>query len=252
MNPYRCKREIGTATLYLADCRDIAADLEKARLVVTDPPYRLTSGGKNGGGMNGGWMSDYNNNGAVVECNIGWPEIMQVCFLASAADSDAYVMANDKNLIPAGQAANAAGFDIHNVLVWDKVTATANRWYMKNCEFALYLWKGRASKINNASSKQLIRLPQIDESNHPTEKPVELMAHYIENSSSPGDLVTDPFMGSGTTGVACAKLGRRFIGVEIDPGHFEAACERISKTRPQGNLLTQATIRRAPQEGLQV
>lgn len=252
MIPYRKKREIGNATLYLADCRAIAADLEKARLVVTDPPYRLTSGGKNGGGMNGGWMSDYNNNGAVVACDIDWPEIMGLCFSLCADDADAYVMANDKNLVPAGYSAGVAGFCIHNILVWDKVNATANRWYMKNCEYVLFLWKGRASKINNASSKQLIRLPQIDESNHPTEKPVELMAHYIENSSRPGDLVTDPFMGSGTTGVAATKLGRRFIGVEIDVGHFETACERISKTRTQSDLLTVAPTPRATQEGLQV
>lgn len=250
--PHLCKREIGNATLYLADCRAIAADLPKARLVVTDPPYRLTSGGMNGGGMNGGWMSDYSNNGAPVACDIDWPEIMALCYSLGAVDSDAYVMANDKNLIPAGMAAGPAGFSIHNILVWDKVNATANRWYMKNCEYVLYLWKGHASKINNASSKQLIRLPQIDESNHPTEKPVELMAHYIENSSKPGDLVTDPFMGSGTTGVACAKLGRRFIGVEIDPGHFETACERIIKTRPQGDLLTTAAAPRAPQEALEI
>jgi site-specific DNA-methyltransferase (adenine-specific) len=104
---------------------------------------------------------------------------------------------------------------------------TANRWYMKNLEFTLYLWKGRARTINNPSSKQLLRGGIEKESGHPTEKPVHLMAEYIANSSMRGQTILDPFMGSGTTGVACAQLGRRFIGIEIDEAFFDIACERV-------------------------
>jgi len=227
---------IGDATLYLGDCREILPELGKVDAVVTDPPYKLTSGGNTPGGMKGGWFDDYNNNGCLVECNISWREIMALLHDACRADADLYVMANDKNVCEAGSAAKEAGLGFHNLLVWDKVNATANRWYMKNCEFVLYFWKGRARTIADASAKQLIRCAQVDESLHPTEKPVSLMAHYIGNSSGQDQTILDPFMGSGTTGVAALKLGRKFIGIEIDPKHFDTACRRIEQALKQPRL----------------
>lgn len=227
---------IGRALLVCGDCRDILPALPKVDAVVTDPPYRLTSGGNTPGGMKGGWLDNYSNSGEVVPCDIDWPEIAKLCFAACKPDADAYLMANDKNLINAGLAAQVAGFGLHNVLVWDKVAATANRWYMKNCEYVLYLWKGKARRINDAGSKQLIRCPQIDESDHPTEKPVSLMAHYIGNSSEVDALILDPFMGSGTTGVAAVQMGRDFIGIEREPKYFDIACKRIDQAQRQGDL----------------
>src|SRR5262245_53657484 len=174
----------GRVSLYFGDCREIvpalAADFQA---VVTDPPYRLTSGGskKTPGCMAGGWMAYYDNNGSPVECSVSWEEVAAVCYSALAERRDCYLMANDKNLNPALNAAFSEGFNLHNILVWDKVTATANRWYMKNCEFVLYLFKGKARRINNCSAKQLLCCPHRDVSLHPTEKPVALMAHYVEN-----------------------------------------------------------------------
>lgn len=231
---------IGNATLYLGDCRDILPTLGKVDAVVTDPPYKLTSGGNTPGGMKGGWLDDYNNNGCVVECDISWQEIMSLLRDACAEDADLYVMANDKNVCEAGAAAKEANLGFHNLLVWDKVGATANRWYMKNCEFVLYLWKGRAKKIADAGSKQLIRCPQVDESPHPTEKPVSLMAHYIGNSSLRDQTILDPFMGSGTTGVAAVQMGRKFIGIEREPKYFDIACKRIEDAQRQGDMFIQA------------
>ena len=205
---------IQDATLYCGDCLEILPTLGKADAVVTDPPYRLTSGGKTPGGMTGGWLT----------------------FDSLNSDSDAYIMANDKNVNMALNAAKNAGFKFHNLLVWDKRTAVANRWYMKNCEFILYLYKGAARRIKDAGSKQLYSVLQIDSSTHPTEKPVELMRHYIGNSTERRQSVLDPFMGSGTTGVACAKLGRKFVGIEIEPKYFDIACERIEKAYAQPDL----------------
>jgi site-specific DNA-methyltransferase (adenine-specific) len=228
---------IGNATLYLGDCRSIVPTLPRADLVVSDPPYRLTSGGKNGSGPSGGWMGDYVNDGAPVICDITWSEIARVVAAALVDNADAYLFANDKNVRPMLDAAHEAGLGFHNLLVWDKVNATANRWYMKNVEFVAYLWKGNARTINNPSSKQLIRAPQVDETKHPTEKPVGLCRHYIENSSAPGDLVLDPFMGSGTTVVAALRAGRRAVGVEQDPQWFDVACRRVERaTATSGEL----------------
>lgn len=230
---------IGDCTLFLGDCLEILPTLGKVDAVVTDPPYLLTSGGKSPGGMQGGWMTDYDNGGSPVHCDITWHQIMSSVFSALSDHADAYVMANDKNVHEAMNAAKDSGFRFHNLLVWDKGTATANRWYMKNCEFVLYLYKGAAERINDAGSKQLYRVPQIDESIHPTEKPVELMGHYVGNSTHRGETVLDPFLGSGTTGVACAKLGRKFIGIEIEPKYYEIALNRISDAYKQGDMFVE-------------
>ena len=126
--------------------------------------------------------------------------------------------------------ARETGFSLHNVLIWEKNNCTPNRWYMKNCEYVLFLRKGRAKKINNVGSKTVHQFNNIVGSKlHPTEKPVDLLQFYIANSSNEGDIVLDPFMGSGSTGVAAKNLGRDFIGIELDENYFKIAQERISE-----------------------
>ncbi len=214
----------------------LIADGWRANCVCTDPPYKLTSGGKNGGGMSGGWMTDYDNGGSPVDCDIDWKDFMPLLF-ASMDRGHAYIMANNRNVHPMLNAAEAAGFGFHNILVWNKRSATANRWYMKNLEFVGFFFKGNAFPINNCSSNQYIEMPQRDESNHPTEKPIDLMAHYIGNSTQPGEVVLDPFLGSGTTGVAARQLGRDFVGIESNEKHFHAAEKRISSALLQERLV---------------
>lgn len=227
-------------TLYLGDCRDIIPTIPKVDLVATDAPYLLTSGGDIQARRDtfGGWLGSYGNSGEVVECKITWPEIMRLGFDALGADGDAYFMANDKNVNLAWNAALEAGFSVHNLLVWDKTTAVMNRWYMKNLEFVLYCWKGRAKMIRDPSSKQLATVPNARDDGHPTVKPVELMAHYIRNSSDFGQTVLDPFMGIGSTGSAAVSLRRRFIGIEIEQKYFDLACRRISDALARPTLFT--------------
>ena len=219
-------------TLYLGDVREIVPGLEqKHRLAVSDVPYKLTAGGvpKAGGPhkvMNGGWMGGYAIDGKPVQCDITWDEIFDVLSAALEPDAEAYVMANDKNVIPAGIAAGAAGLKTHNILAWDKGTATANRWFMKNLEFTLFFYRGRARAIADCSLNQLAPIRHKDATDHPTEKPVALMALYVGASARAGEAVIDPFMGSGTTGLACLKTGNPFTGIEIDEKHFDTACRR--------------------------
>lgn len=221
--------QIGDATLYLGDCREVMPTLGPVDMVATDPPYLVTSGGF--GDLDGGfsgWIKDnYDNKGAIVRCDIDWRDWLQLVPAALVADAHVYVFSNDRNLSVARAAAEEAGLVFHRLLVWDKKTALPNRWYQQTCEFVLFLRKGRAFKINDPSSKSLYAIFQRDESDHPTEKPVSLCALYIGNSTKPGGSVLDPFMGSGTTGVAAARLGRRFVGIEIDERYFNIACRRI-------------------------
>lgn len=226
---------IGSATLYLGDCREVLPSLdEPADVLVTDPPYRVTSGGKNrsGDAPSGGWLDDYSNDGEIVPV-IPWEDWLPLIPAALADRAHAYIFTNDRNEADARRAAEASGLIFHRLLVWDKGTAVPNRWYQQTCEFVLFMRQGKAFRIADPSSKSLVRLAQVDESGtstakpHPTEKPVALCEHYVRNSTNAEGLVLDPFMGSGTTGVAAVQVGRRFVGIEVDPKWFEIACRRI-------------------------
>ena len=110
------------------------------------------------------------------------------------------------------------------------------QFYMSQFEYIIFLRKGRGVKINNCGTSDLLSIPNKktkDENGkniHDTEKPVKLMKILIENSSQVGDIVLDPFMGVGSTGVACKELNRNFIGIELDSDYFNIAKERIDNT----------------------
>lgn len=231
---------IGNATLYLGDCRDILPGLQPVDLILTDPPYLVSKGGfasnlKLDGGF-GGWMKEYGNQGDIVDCDLDFSDWLPLVFTALSDQSQAYFMTNGRNIKAMQQAAEDAGFRLHTVLVWDKRAALPNKYYQNVTEFALFMFKGKAFTIADPASKNLVSIFQRDESQHPTEKPVELMTFWLRNSSKAGDLVCDPFMGSGTTGVAALRENRCFIGIEKDPVHFASACHRIEQANRQGQL----------------
>lgn len=219
---------IGPVTLIRGDALAVLRELEGgADLVVTDPPYKLTSGGKNAQVMSGKFASHrYDNSGLLMQV-VPWEAMGGPILRACKASADAYVMTNDKNLHAAQTAFQGSGWRFHNLLVWNKGAPTRNRWFMKNLEFTLYLFKGRARTINMPGSTQLFSCPRPKDAIHPTQKPVELLAHYILNSSSERDQVLDPFSGSGSTLVAAMQTGRHGIGIELDPEMFEASAARI-------------------------
>lgn len=111
---------------------------------------------------------------------------------------------------------------------------------MKNCEYVLFLRKGKAKWINNIGSSKTTHEYFIEDSPvatqinnvignklHPTEKPVDLLKLYILNSSNDGDVVLDPFIGSGSVPVACIDTKRNYIGFEIDKNYYDIAKKRI-------------------------
>ena len=200
----------------------------QADLIVTDPPYKLESGGNTTGEMIGKFaVGTYDNSGSIVACDIDWPDFMPLLYASLAGDSHAYIMCNNRHVQAMLTEAENSGFRFHNLLVWDKGNATPNRWYMKNCEFTGFFFKGTAKYVNDCGAKQLLYVPQEPYGDHPTTKPTLLMRHYIEQSSQPGHVVLDPFMGSGATGVAAVRAGRKFIGIEKDAKYFDMCCKRI-------------------------
>lgn len=227
-------------TLYLGDCREILPTLGKVDVVVTDPPYLVSKGGfasnlQLEGGF-GGWMKEYGNQGDIVTCDISFDEWLPLAFSALRDNAQAYFMSNGRNLMAMQATAESAGFRLHTVLVWDKRAALPNKYYQNVTEFALFMFKGKAFTIADPSSKNLASLFQKDESKHPTEKPVPLMEVWIKNSSGAGETVLDPFMGSGSTGVAAVRNRRKFIGIEIEPKYFDIACRRISDALSRPDL----------------
>lgn len=223
------KEVIGDCTLYCGDMQDVLPALGAcADLVVTDPPYELESGGNTTAEMKGKFAAGvYDNSGAIVACDIDWPDFMPLFYGALRGDAHAYVMCNNRHISNCENAALSAGFRFHNWLVWNKGNATPNRWYMKNCEFTGFFFKGAAKYVNDCGAKQLLYVPQEPYGDHPTPKPVALMRHYIDQSSRRGQVVLDPFMGSCATGAAAVIAGRSFVGIELEQKYFDLSCRRI-------------------------
>lgn len=208
-------------------------------LIVTDPPYKMnhSTGGCTNIGMKNKWQGNIKAGNSVMNFSLDikfsqWlPEIYRVL----KSSGHCYIFCNDKNIQELLNISTTVGFKESNILVWIKNNATPNRYYMKNLEFILFLYKGSAKPINNMGSKCAVEIKNINGKNklHPTEKPIELLKQYIENSSNENDWVLDPFMGSGTTGVACINTNRNFIGIELDKNYFNIAKERIDNAQTE-------------------
>lgn len=199
-------------------------------LIITDPPYQKITGGS-------GEDPNHKRPTGILAANDGrffpdneveFDDYMADLFRVLRDPAHMYLMVDFTNLETAMASVRRAGFDIHNLLVWVKQNATPNRWYMKNCEYVIFARKGRAFAINDCGSKTAQSFPNpIGAKLHPTEKSIAQMAHWIENSSQPGETVLDPFCGSGTTGAAAVRLGRKFIGFEINPEFVRIARGRV-------------------------
>ena len=219
--------------LYNGDCLEVMDKLIdkgiKVDCVITDPPYKVISGGNEKG-------LSYKHKGSITEKNDGkifkhndikMSDWLQKVYKLLKDESHCYIMTNFLNLKELMIESEKVGFKAHNLLVWEKQNATPNRWYMKNCEYVIFAKKGKSKFINNCGSRVVEQFDNPKNKVHPTEKPIGLMEMYIANSSNENQVVLDPFMGSGTTGVACKNLNRNFIGIELDENYFNIAKDRI-------------------------
>lgn len=236
--------------LLQGDCLELMKNIPDGSvdLVITDPPYKMnhSTGGCTNIGLKNKWQGNIKAGNTVMGFSLEirfskWlPEVYRVL----KNGSHCYIFCNDKNMQELLNEATKCGFKESNILVWVKNNATPNRYYMKNLEFVLFLYKGRAKPINNMGSKCAVECKNINGKSklHATQKPVELLETYINNSSIENDVILDPFMGSGSTGVACINTGRKFIGIELDKRYFEIAekriCESIAELCPLGGDIT--------------
>jgi site-specific DNA-methyltransferase (adenine-specific) len=128
---------------------------------------------------------------------------------------------------------------IANCIVWDYGWIKAGLDYRYTHEFIIYLRKENAPRIKNRSLSDVWRIKPINftvERNHNAEKPIDVIRTMLINSTEEGQLVLDPFIGSGTTAVACKQLNRNFIGFEINPEYIKIAEERLKSTSEQSKL----------------
>lgn len=200
-------------------------------LIVTDPPYPVIGGGSNVNNEKGrpcGILKK--NDGKIFEHNdIHISQWIKDFYRVLKENTHLYIMINFLNLEEYMKEIRNAGFDIHSLLMWQKNNVTPSRWYMKNGEYVIFARKGKAKAINNNGSKMIHQFDNPRNKIHETEKPVDLIQMYIENSSNIGDVVLDPFVGGGSCPVACVRSNRHFIGSEIDGKHYKTIKNRVKK-----------------------
>lgn len=251
---------IGAATLYLGDCREILPTLSGVDAVFTSPPYNLstTTGGgfghyspdapmhKRGGG--GRWKaagiangySSYSDDMDPAEYAEWQREILSLCW--STLADDGAIFYNHKPRVQAGEMlsplAYNPGLPVRQIIIWARAGGMnfAPTHFMSTCEWVILFAKSafRLASKSASGAGDVWYVPQQSNPLHPAPFPPELPKRGL--AALKMGVTLDPFMGSGSTGIACVSLGRPFIGVEIDEGYFDIACRRIEDAQRQGSL----------------
>lgn len=201
---------IGNATLYCGDCIEILPTLARVDAVVTDPPYG--TGWVRGGRAVGVFEAKHEKPAwDVFDCS--WMDMAKARFLAAFCASSYLDKMCERFLAPC-----IASYRKTNVRPGGK----DREWCVANKPWAAMEW--------------IITAYNGDCEFHPTQKPLSVMEWCVRHAPNRPQIILDPFMGSGTTGVACMNLGRKFIGIEIERKYFDIACERIDQAQRQQRL----------------
>ena len=204
---------IGNCRLILGDCRDILPTLGEVDAVVTDPPFGL------GSKMQGGTWGEKEGFKEMLDWDAEAPDLALLLDIVGKSARCVMWGGNYFGLPPS-----------RGWLVWDKANAVPT---MADVELA---WTNL-----DRPAKRFRGMVGRVEFGHPTQKPLALMEWTIAQieHSGPAQTILDPFMGSGTTGVACVNLGRRFIGIEREEKYFDIACRRIEDAYRQPRLIVE-------------
>jgi site-specific DNA-methyltransferase (adenine-specific) len=241
---------IGDCTLYLGDCLEILPTLGKVDAVVTDPPYsqHVHSSSMRGAA---GWKGKI-----AVERKLGFDALTDVQrqaiaqFGAESAARWVLVFSDTESSHLWRDEMESQGLEYVRTAFWRKLNGapqfTGDRPAVA-CE-AITICHPRGRKRWNGGGRQGFYDVPIamdrggsagEERVHTTQKPIALMNALVGDFTDNGEVICDPFMGSGTTGVACVNLGRKFIGIEIEPRYFDIACRRIEEAYKQPRLFAE-------------
>ena len=237
----------GQAVMYRGNCLGIIPTLPKGSIdaVITDPPY--SSGGMMRGDRTGSTRSKYQSSGKLItehasfsgdnldqRSYLEWARMwLSLALYVTKPGGVAITFSDWRQLPTATDALQVAGWVWRGIVPWDKINARPmpNR-FRAQCEFAPWASNGPRDFTREGATYHPGVLSECPPYNakrqHSTQKPVGIMETLCKIVVE-GETVLDPFSGSGTTGVACLRTGRRFIGMELDPGNFEIACKRIEE-----------------------
>jgi len=199
---------------------------ESLDLLVTDPPYEslekhraigTTTRLKQSAGSSNPWFG--------VFANARFAELFAEVFRVLKRHSHFYLMCDSETSFTAKPIAEQAGFKFWKPLVWDKQSIGMGYHYRSRYEFILFFEKGKR-RLNNLGTADVLQVPRV-RNGYPAEKPVALLETLIGQSTKAGDLVADPFMGSGSAGVASLKLGRRFVGNDVADNALTLTRQRL-------------------------
>lgn len=206
---------IGNCHLYLGDCREILPHLPKVDLALTDPPYGFLSGAS---GHGSGKLKGRKLNVANTQWDSEPPSVGTINDCISHGANAIVWGGNYFHLPPC-----------RGILVWDKQQPWPN---FSAAEIAWTTFDKPCAMFRLSSSLA----DKGFDNDHPTVKPRELIEWCLAMAAKNTSTVADPFMGSGTTGVACANMGKTFYGIEREPKYFDIACKRIEQAYAQGRL----------------
>ncbi len=241
MNPWKEKREIGNATLYLGDCLEILPHLEKVDAVITDPPYAENTHNNSLTNHNpDGKQRDVRNKGGAKYLNFEhWTDdqFVEFCRQCLSTVTRWVVMTCDYHHAPL-----VFGWpEFVRLGVWVKIAPmpqiSGDR-PGQGHESVLLLHPAGKKRWNRRGKPAVWTHVVVKDFSFrfQTQKPVSLFEDFVADFTDEGDLVCDPCMGSGTAGVASVQQGRRFVGVEAREAAFTLACERIDQAQRQQRL----------------
>lgn len=246
---------IGDCRLILGDCLEIMRVLPPVDHVITDPPYEASVHKKiDRVRRNDGGKVPEKLNFESVE-NIRSDTVSAIEILCQGW---AILFCATEGVARWADEINNSKLKYKRACAWIKPDAMPQmngQGPANGMECFVTAWNGKGPAKWNSGGKRGVYTHLIKQRDrdgrHPTEKPISLMAELLADFTNPGETILDPFMGSGTTGVACVRTGRRFIGIEIDEGYFDIACERIRKAYSQPDMFVDAPKEPAPvQEAL--
>lgn len=199
---------------------------EQVDLCVTDPPYESLEKHRATGTTTRLKVSDASSNEWFqIFPNTRFPELFSEIYRVLRPDSHFYMYCDQETMFVAKPIGEAAGFKFWKPIVWDKVTIGMGYHYRARYEFVLFFEKGKR-RLNDLGVADVITAPRV-RNGYPTEKPVSVSEVLLEQSTKPGDLVIDPFMGSASVGESALKLARRFAGCDLKPSAVELARKRL-------------------------
>lgn len=207
-------------------------------LILTDPPYNLSH--YSTGNIKLSWRKEINNDIAEWDKAIFDPADWVLHFKRILKPTGNIFAFTSYNLLGRWHQAFDPQFDTFQFMVWHKtnpVPKVRRAGFLNSCELIVCMWN-KGHTWNFTSQKEMHNFfespicmgsERVRNPVHPTQKPLRLLEHIIRIASEPKQVVLDPFMGVGSTGVAALRLGRRFIGIEIDENYFKAAEERLKQ-----------------------